>query len=189
MYSVLNSKKYLLSHLELIPICKQDMEKIRIWRNQQRNILRQNKIVTKKEQENYFNSIIKPGFKQKHPEMILFSILEHGECVGYGGLVHIDWNSKRAEISFLTDPKRTKLNSEFQKDFKIFLEIILNIGFNEFSLNKLTTETFTFRKNIIHILERIGFVNEAILKDHVRKNNQYYNSLLHCIFKEEFNKN
>ena len=184
-HSILKSKK-IISNLELITIREEDIQKVRNWRNQQKIILRQDKNITKKEQEIYFNTIIKPTFNQKNPEMILFSLLMKGKCIGYGGLVHINWKSKRGEISFLTDTKRTKSNYNMSQDFGNFLELILDVGFNNLKLNKITTETFEFRKNIIKILEDRGFKEEGILKNHIKKNGKYHNSFLHCIFKEKF---
>ena len=52
-YSIVKTKKFALQNMKLISLREEDIEKIRIWRNQQRSILRQNKIITKKEQENY----------------------------------------------------------------------------------------------------------------------------------------
>ena len=185
-YSILKTKKFALKNMKLISLREEDIEKIRIWRNQQRSILRQNKIITKKEQENYFNTVIVPTFEQKEPEIILFSILQKGKCIGYGGLVHINWKSKRGEISFVTETKRSKSNLKLKQDFETFLEIILNIGFNILNLNKITTETFEFRKNILNILTKKGFVNEGTLQNHVYKNGTFHNSILHCFFKEKF---
>jgi hypothetical protein len=71
------------SNFELVSIREADIQKIRNWRNQQKIILRQNKNITKKDQEIYFNTIIKPSFKQKNPEMVLFSLLLKGKCIGY----------------------------------------------------------------------------------------------------------
>jgi len=185
-YSILKSKKYLSKNLELVGIRKEDIQKIRKWRNEQREVLRQDKILTKKEQEDYFNTIIMTTFEKKNPEMILFSFLSKNKCIGYGGLVHINWKARRGEISFLTDTKRIKLDSNLEKDFRNFLKMILNIGFNELKLNKITTETFEFRKNIINVLEENGFKKEGILKNHIKRNGKYYDSILHSIFKEKF---
>jgi hypothetical protein len=98
-YSILKSKKYLSKNLELVVIRKEDIQKIRKWRNEQREVLRQDKILTKKEQEDYFNTMIITTFEKKNPEMILFSFLSKNKCIGYGGLVHINWKARRGEIS------------------------------------------------------------------------------------------
>ena len=48
-----------------------DIEKIRIWRNSQRKVLRQNSIISKKKQISYFNNYILDQTKKKYPEVIL----------------------------------------------------------------------------------------------------------------------
>ena len=185
-YSNFKLKKKKSPHMDLVPIRKKDIEKIRIWRNQQREVLRQNNFLTKKEQENYFDKTIKPSFKEKTPKMILFSIIQKEKCIGYGGLVHIDWKAKRGEISFLSETKRS--NTILKKDFENFLEMILEVGFQDLKLNKITTETFAFREDIIKILENRGFEKEGILKDQVLKKGKYYNSFLHHILSKKFMK-
>ena len=185
-YKILKSKKMSSSHLELIPIREEDIEKIRIWRNQQREILRQNNTISKEDQEKYFEEFIKPTFQQKFPEMLLFSIILKGKCIGYGGLVHINWEAKRAEISFLSETKRAKTKASLSNDFENFLEIILDVGFTELKLNKITTETFEFRREIISILEKRGFEEEGILKKHVIKKGIHYDSKIHCMFRENY---
>ena len=88
-------------------------------------------------------------------------------CIGYGGLVHIDWNSKSTEISFLNITSRSKLKIIYQKDFSVFLKLIFNVVFNDLKFNKITTETYDVRPWTIAILEKSGFKRDKILKKHV----------------------
>ena len=74
-YSILKSKKHLSKNLELVVIRKEDIQKIRKWRNEQREVLRQDKILTKKEQEDYFNKIIMTTFEKKNPEIYKYAPL------------------------------------------------------------------------------------------------------------------
>ena len=71
--------------------------------------LRQTKKLTKKDQDLYFKDTIYKQFSQDKPEQILFSFLENDICIGYGGLVHINWKNKTAEISFLIDTNKEKV--------------------------------------------------------------------------------
>ena len=102
-YSILINNKILFKNYSIIPLRKSDIQKIRVWRNDQMNILRQTTNLTPKNQLNYFNEFIKTSFQDNKPNIILFSFLLDKICIGYGGLVHINWNSKSAEISFLND--------------------------------------------------------------------------------------
>ena len=90
-------------------------------------------------------------FEQDKPNQILFSYLKENECIGYGGLVHINWIDRNAEISFImkTELRRT----EFKKHWKIFLELIEEVAFKELKIHKLHTYAFDMRPEIYEVLE------------------------------------
>ena len=94
--------------------------KIKKWRNDQISILRQKKILTNTDQENYYQELMKKSFFNPKPNEILFSFLLNDTCIGYGGMVYVDWDKKTAEISFITETKRANLNEIYQNDFTAF---------------------------------------------------------------------
>ena len=186
-YLALKNNVFTKGKYKIVPIRIQDMESIRIWRNNQMDVLRQNKEISFKDQINYFNSIIKPLFKSENPEQLLFSFLYDSELIGYGGLVHISWSDKRSEISFLLNNKRLDRNTQYRKDFQIFIEFMKKICFDEMKFNRLFTETYAFRTFHISILEKTGLIKEGRLRQHILENNKYYDSIYHSILKEEYN--
>ena len=103
-YAVLGSAEYTSGEIYLRTISLADMEEIRIWRNSQIGILRQSNILSADDQTSYFFNVISPDFSTTIPKQILFVIFLHEKRVGYGGLVHIDWDKQIAEVSFLLDP-------------------------------------------------------------------------------------
>lgn len=162
---------------------KNDVEKLRVWRNSQRKVLRQNKILSKSEQRNYFNKYIKNQTKKKYPEVILFAYRYKGDLIGYGGLVYISWPNCRAELSLL-------LNTDFTRNKKIFkfysinyLKLAKEFAFKKLKLKRLYTETFQYRKYQIKILENFGFKKEGVLRKHNIKNNKPVNVIVHSIIK------
>jgi len=185
---ILSKTKLQHGKYTLIPIRKQDIQKIRKWRNDQMDILRQNKILTKLEQEDYFKKIIKRTFQENKPNCILFSFLLNDECIGYGGFVHIDWFLKRSEISFLNETNRAQNQETYKTDYSIFLKIILQIAFEQLCLNRIFTETFAFRKNTSKLLEKFGFRLEGRLKNHVMVKGNYFDSLIHGFLKQYYKK-
>ena len=90
------------------------------WRNDQIYHLRQEKLLTKDDQNQYFNLIIKNLFSEHFPKQILFSYIKNNICIGYGGLVHINWKDKNAEISFI-------MNTDLENNFKFHWETFLNM--------------------------------------------------------------
>lgn len=163
----------------LVPIREEDILKIKQWRNEQINILRQKKPLTDEEQMNYYKNVIKPTFSQEHPEQILFSYLHQDRCIGYGGLTHIDWYNQRAEVSFLLETARNHDISQFQKEFGIFLEFLKQIAFDDLKLHRLYTETYDIRPYVIQTLEEKGFRFEGRLKNHVKIDGKFVDSVIH----------
>lgn len=134
------------------------------WRNEQIYHLRQSKPLTEKHQDRYFDEVVSKLFSEEYPSDMLFSYLDGEKCIGYGGLVHINWMDKNAEISFIMD---TSLESDFfEFHWKTYLTLIEQIAFDELRLHKIFTFAFDLRPHLYPILERSGYRKEAILKGH-----------------------
>ena len=162
---------------------KTDLEKLRIWRNAQRKVLRQNYILSKRDQKNYFNKYISKQSKKKFPEVILFAYKYKKELIGYGGFVYISWDNNRAEVSYLLKTEYT-LNKEYYKFYtSIYFKLIKKIAFKAIKFRRIFTETFVYRKNHIKLLEKVGFKKEGILRKHNIKNKKAVNVIVHSIVK------
>ena len=183
-YSILNSENYSFKNYTLVPLRYDDIFKIKQWRNEQLNILRQNKILTDIEQENYYQELIDKSFFNPNPNEILFSFLLDGKCIGYGGVVYIDWKNKSAEISFINETKRSAETQTYHNDFTTFITILFKITFSELLFNKLTTETYGIRKNTLQILDNLGFHLKKIDEKKILINDKLYNSFHHEYLKK-----
>lgn len=158
------------------PIHCDDRETIRIWRNNQRIVLRQKHLLTQREQDDYFDEIVKSSIAAKYPNQILVSVEEQNNLVAYGGLVHISWEDQRAELSFLTDGLLE--DDCYERYFGIFISYIVSVA-KYLGMHKIFTETYSFRHHHLSILEKNGFRKEGHLKDHIQVTNQFYDSILH----------
>jgi hypothetical protein len=183
-YSFLKFDDYSFENYTLLPLRYEDISKIKKWRNDQLSILRQKKILTNTDQENYYQELIKKSFFNPNPNEILFSFLLDDTCIGYGGMVYVDWKKKSAEISFITETKRANLNKVYEKDFTAFTTILFRISFSELLLNKLTTETYRIRKNTLQILDQLGFQLQKIEEKKIIINSKMYDSLHHEYLKK-----
>ncbi len=163
----------------MIPMRKKDIYFIMKWRNDQIEILRQNKTLTKKDQLSYYQNYILPSFFQKKPTLILFSYLLNNRLIGYGGLTNIDWRSKKAEISFLLNTKRAKDKIAYQQEFMVFLKLIKQIAFKDLKLKLIFTETYDIRPWHVATLEQNGFISKRRIKKHVYKKGKNIDSLIH----------
>ncbi|MFH1832144.1 MAG: GNAT family N-acetyltransferase [bacterium] len=170
----------------LVPLREQDIFLIKQWRNDQRNILRQNNILSNEEQLQYFNTVVVPSMQEKQPSLILLSFLLDNTCIGYGGLTYINWTSGRAELSFLLNTEYTKEDLLYKTHFSAYLKLIKNITFKDLSLNRIFTETFDCRLLHTKTLEKNGFMLEGRLRSHVTKNDCFFDSLIHGIIKDDY---
>jgi RimJ/RimL family protein N-acetyltransferase len=164
IYRSLERQIFKLGKYSIVPIRYEDRYDIMKWRNEQIYHLRQDRPLTRREQDNYFENIITKIFEQDQPNQILFSYLENSKCIGYGGLVHINWIDKNAEISFIME---TELEENyFELHWKNFLCLIESVAFNELLFHKIFTYAFDIREHLYPVLEKRGFRLEAELKEH-----------------------
>jgi len=184
-YQSLKKSEFAKGDFAIVSIREMDMESIRIWRNAQMNVLRQNAEITKEAQQIYFDKVIKSLFSNIAPSQLLFSFLQKNVIIGYGGLVNISWRDKRAEMSFLVKPEIAQNNSEYQKVMSEFISLIKELVFTEMNFNRLYTETYEFRDFHISILLENGFYEEGKMREHIFEDGKFYDSILHSILKKD----
>lgn len=167
-------------HMTLRPIHWEDREPIRDWRNAQLEVLRQADPLSEVDQERYYRLVVRPQFDEVAPDQVLMAMLNDGRLVGYGGLVHISWPNRRAEISFMTEPQRLD-DATFRSDWAVFLDLMVEVGRERLGLHRLSTETYEIRTAVLETLEACGFVEEGRLRDQVWLEDRYIDSVLHGI--------
>ena len=184
-YSLMPQSEIVEGSYRLRAIEREHIETIRQWRNAQIEILRQSQPISIKEQETYFEDFIWPDKTSDAPNNILLVLIENNVLIGYGGLVHISWDYKHAEVSFLLEPEKAKSDKIVVKLFSLWLRLMKNLAFCDLGLQRLTTETYASRSLYIQILEENGFRREGQLRNHVVVNGEYVDSLIHgCLAKE-----
>lgn len=176
-YMCLNKQVYSSGHYSLVPLRDEDKFPIMQWRNEQLYHLRQQKPLTAEDQEKYFNTVVAGLFEQVQPVQLLFSYLENNRCIGYGGLVHINWKDRHAEISFI-------INTELEKDFFeqhwiTYLSLIERVAFEELNLHKIFTYAFDLRPHLYQAVEKAGYIQEARLKEHCFFENRFVDVVIH----------
>lgn len=177
LYKVLNNQNIVEGDYSIVPIRYEDRFDIMDWRNEQIYHLRQEKPLTIENQENYFNSIISQLFDQEKPNQILFSFLEKDICIGYGGLVHINWIDKNAEISFIMNTKLEE--SKFALIWLNYLKLIEQMAFDELKLHKIYTYAFDLRPHLYDVLLNANYKEDARLKEHCFFEGNYIDVIIH----------
>ena len=179
-YRCLGRNEFFENGLRLVPIRDEDKNLLMKWRNEQIHHLRQAAPLTPESQEKYFKEVISPLFEKDKPGQLLFSLLKDESCIGYGGLVHMNWIDHHAEVSFLMD---TSLQAEYFDTFwSSFLRMISQVAFTELGFRKIFTYAFDIRPHLYPVLINAGYVQEARLKDHCLIEGRYYDVLIHSLF-------
>ena len=166
---------------ELVPIRYEDRNPIMKWRNEQIYHLRQAAPLTQENQDTYFREVVSKIFTKETPEQLLFSLLENNRLIAYGGLVHINWTDKNAEISFVMD---TALENErFSELWSEYLSLIKKVAFEDLLLHKIYVYAFDLRPHLYAMLEENNFTREAVLKEHCYFENQFIDVVIYSFIK------
>ena len=186
-YKCLPKQEFIDEDYKLTAIRDQDKYEIMKWRNEQIVVLRQKEVLTKKTQNGYFKNVVDKLFEQEKPSQLLFSFFKNDVLIGYGGLVHIDWESRNAEISFLTATARNKSREVFSEDWSGYLNIILRIAFGRLKFLKIHTTFYDIeqRKTYKEVLLRFNFIQEAILKKHILVDGKVKSILIYSCFNKK----
>ena len=183
IYKVLKSQKFSKDQYSIVPLRYKDRMDILKWRNEQIYHLRQDRLLTEIDQENYFKNIVNKSFNKDQPSQLLFSYLNGETCIGYGGLVHVNWIDRNAEVSFIMN---TELESEyFSMHWKIFLGLIEQVAFKDLKLFKTFTYAFDLRPKLYKVLEEENWNKEAVLKRHFCLNGSFKDIIIHSKFRDE----
>jgi RimJ/RimL family protein N-acetyltransferase len=176
-YKALNKQTFTFGKYSIVPIRMEDRYAIMKWRNEQIYHLRQHKSLTKADQDKYFETTVASLFKKEQPDQILFSYLENDICIGYGGLVHINWIDKNAEISFIMNTELEE--NSFQSHWRNYLSLIEKVAFKELKFHKIFTYSFDLRPQLYEVLNKALYMEEARLKEHCWFEGKFIDVIIH----------
>ena len=183
-YICLKQQEYKLCDYSIVPLRYEDRFSIMKWRNEQIYHLRQACPLTEEDQQRYFDNVVSKLYDNPKPNQILFSYLEKGVCIGYGGLVHINWIDRNGEISFIMD---TQLEAEhFAEHWSNYLTMLKIVAFDDLGLHKIYTYAFDLRPHLYTMLEANGYKREATLKEHCLFNGEYKDVVLHSLWNDRY---
>jgi len=176
-YKALNNQVFTSGEYSIVPIRYEDRYDIMEWRNEQIYHLRQDSQLNKENQDRYFDQVISGLFEQEKPNQILFSYLKNEKCIGYGGVVHINWIDKNAEVSFIMN---TDLEADdFDLHWTNFLGMLEIMAFEELKFHKLYVYAFDLRPHLYDCLKKNNYFKDAVLKEHCYFNDQFLDVVIH----------
>ncbi len=157
----------------------QDLPTLMDWRNSQQSVLRQQVPLTLEQQFEWWNNSVAPSYSQERPSIVLVARDRGHGMTSYGGLTNVDWDSLRAEVSFLADSTLVGDEVRYSQELLMSLEFFADLAFRVLRLQRLHTETWSFRRQHLQTLEEFGFRLEGRLRKHVIKNGTPTDALLH----------
>lgn len=180
-YKNINCDSFINGIYSLVPIRDDDKYDIMNWRNNQLDILRQETLLSIEQQEHYFKTVVDKLFDEEEPKQLLFSFLENTKLIGYGGLVHIDWESKTAEISFLTETSRNKNVDVFISDWVNYLTILKKVANDYLNFKSMFTYAYDLRPHLYIALQEAGFTEVNRYKEHIKINEKKVDVVIHSL--------
>ncbi|MCD6067569.1 MAG: Acyl-CoA N-acyltransferase [Bacteroidetes bacterium] len=178
-YQCLHINEFSEGSYSLVSIRDEDKYAILKWRNEQIDILRQQAPLTQEQQDLYFKTTVASLFEQEQPGQLLWSFLENGKLIGYGGLVHIDWINKTGEISFLTETSRNQSKDQFISDWSTYLSILKRIAKDHLHFASIHTYAYDIRPNLYIALENSGFTETKRIKGFIEINKELKDVVIH----------
>ncbi len=132
---------------------------------------------------------VKKSFESKNQDVkveLYFEIWHKNDKkpIGYIGFPHIQWFIRNAFIFFLigdTNYWGQNIATEAGK-------LVVNYGFSELNLHKITARTISTNMSSIRVAEKIGFTHEITLKKEVYIDGKHVDIVEYALFKEDWMK-
>ena len=161
----------------------QDVEQVRLWRNNCLETLRTPYPLTKEMQEQFYREVICTR-NSKHRYWSISETEDGIEyMIGFGGLTNIEWENRLAEISLIINPEFRRQGKGEQA-----VELLLREGFNNMNLENIYGECYEtnsmqgFWKKVCDKYSG----KAVILPQRKYWNGKYYDSLYFSINRNKF---
>lgn len=159
--------------IKLDAIKYENLETLRIWRNNWQKYFRQYRPLTIADQQIWFNDN-SDGF-------IMFGIYDDNKLIGICGLTYIDLKNRNADLSIY-------IGDTYVDDRALeALKLLFEYSFNELGLERIYNDLFSYDEKKKEILLKSGMKIEGKNRNRYFRNGKFYDSILFSILKEEFN--
>ena len=120
------------------------------------------------------------------PDQVLLRFTLEDKLIGYGGLVHLNWEDARGEVSFLLESERAKDPNLYLRECKLFMNLLMKCAFLTLNLNKISTEAYSHREFHVRALESSGFTREGILREQTQVRGVWTDAVVASCLKSEY---
>lgn len=177
---MLKGKKIYLRAVE-----KEDLRELMNWRNspELRKNFREYKEINYDNQLKWYETKV-----LNDNSTIMFSIvsLSDDKLIGCCGFCYINWVNRNADISMYIGINDYYIDSEGLAEESC--NLLIDYGFNETGLHKLTTEIYEFDKKKEDLYKKLNFKLDGTLRDHYYHNGRWWNSHIYSILQSDWKK-
>ena len=167
----------------LVPIEREDLEPLRIWRNQPnfRKYFREYREISKEMQLKWYENKVLGD-----PSTIMFAIRsnEDNSLLGCCGLCYINWVHRNADLSLYIGYQNAYIdNLGYAKEA---CQLMFSYGFKELGLRKIWSEIYEFDESKFKLYSELGFSQDGMLRDQYFYEGRYWNSRMLSLLSNEF---
>lgn len=108
--------------------------------------------------------------------------LESARYIGGCGIKNLDWKNSKLEVGIAIGDKRLRGKGYGSDAMRVLVDFI----FNEMSINKVKLDVLAFNRGAIRCYEKVGFREEALLKDEVYRGGRYHDLVIMSIFRRDY---
>lgn len=128
---------------------------------------------------------VNEGFKKRNKIRWGIADKRKSKVIGDGGYYKIDKKNNIGKISY-----RLSKNYWGRGIMSKSLRYIIKFGFESLNLNRIEASVIPANEGSIRLLNKIGFINEGVLRQALYKDNKYYDLAVYAILSNDyFNKN
>tara|TARA_A100001037_G_scaffold239144_1_gene218666 strand:+ start:1782 stop:2294 length:513 start_codon:yes stop_codon:yes gene_type:complete len=156
-----------IKKFELKNIKKQDLKTIIRWRNDSRIIKFNTQffLLNMEYQKKWFKEI---SAKKSKNKMFIFKY--GNEIVGIGGLIHVDYENKNADIAIILGESKIRGKGFGTKA----LEMLVEYGFKKMKLHRIGADIFEYNKISLRLFEKLKFKKELEMKDYLWRDGRWW---------------
>ena len=160
----------MLTMISLRGLKKDDIEQLRIWRNDLYKHFRQYKPISETEQIRWYNET----------KDIMFAVCDNGKLIGCAGLCYIDLKNRSADLSIYIG--KTYIDDRAE----IAIKLLFDYGFKELGLERIYNDLFEYDILKHDMLLSCGMKVEGVARNKYYRDGQFYNAKLYSILRSEY---
>lgn len=168
---MLSGKQIILRAIE-----KEDLEELRIWRNNPnlRKYFREFRELSKTDQLNWYEKVALP---KDNTLMFAITDKETSRLLGASGLCYIDWLRRSADLSIYIGYKEIYLDDKATEA----ANLLIKYAFEELALHRLWAEVYSHDKNKQEFFTKLQFNLDGKFRESHWTEGQWIDSLYYSL--------